>query len=140
MTCRARLINCTGTECQHYFFFLNNINSNCFCLKFSYLTFLNKISKRPQCSDKVQNILSIDPTNDPLSNNNENNDEEGEINDGETTKRTFIPRIHCKYYQRGKCSWGKSCKFLHPGVNDTGNLCLNILLKRNNLSPFITLV
>lgn len=48
-------------------------------------------------------------------------EEEGEINDGEKVKRAFIPRVLCKYYQRGKCSWGRGCKFLHPGVNDTGN-------------------
>ena len=48
-------------------------------------------------------------------------EEEGEINDGEKVKKPFVPRVLCKFFQRGKCSWGRSCKFLHPGVNDTGN-------------------
>lgn len=48
-------------------------------------------------------------------------EEEGEINDGEKVRKAFVPRVPCKFYQRGKCSWGRNCKFLHPGVNDTGN-------------------
>ena len=48
-------------------------------------------------------------------------EEDGEINDGEKVRKAFIPRVPCKYYQRGKCTWGRTCKFLHPGVNDTGN-------------------
>jgi hypothetical protein len=48
-------------------------------------------------------------------------EEEGEINDGEKVRKAFVPRVMCKFYQRGKCSWGRACKFLHPGINDTGN-------------------
>ena len=54
-------------------------------------------------------------------------EEEGEINDGESVKKAFIPRILCKFHQRGKCTWGRTCKFLHPGVNDTGTYVLFVL-------------
>ena len=53
-------------------------------------------------------------------------EEDGEINDGEKTKKAFVPRVLCKYYQRGKCTWGRTCKFLHPGVNDTGRYIILI--------------
>lgn len=55
-------------------------------------------------------------------------EEEGEINDGEKVKKAFIPRVLCKYYQRGKCSWGRGCKFLHPGVNDTGKFLSSLFI------------
>lgn len=27
----------------------------------------------------------------------------------------------CRFYTRGQCTWGSSCRFLHPGVTDKGN-------------------
>lgn len=27
----------------------------------------------------------------------------------------------CRFYTRGQCTWGMSCRFLHPGVTDKGN-------------------
>lgn len=63
--------------------------------------------------------------------------EDGEIDDGEKVKRAFIPRIPCKYYQRGKCTWGRGCKFLHPGVNDTGNFFINFYYFILNMIEFI---
>ena len=46
--------------------------------------------------------------------------EEGEIKEpGERTKRPFIKPM-CRFFQRGHCTWGINCRFLHPGVNDKG--------------------
>ena len=42
--------------------------------------------------------------------------EEGEIKD---SKKTFNRPV-CKYYHRGNCTWGGSCKFVHVGVSDNG--------------------
>lgn len=31
------------------------------------------------------------------------------------------PKPVCRFYTRGQCTWGMSCRFLHPGVTDKGN-------------------
>jgi len=31
-----------------------------------------------------------------------------------------VPRETCRFYQRGNCTWGDRCRFIHPGVNDKG--------------------
>ncbi|BFZ19185.1 hypothetical protein BsWGS_22223 [Bradybaena similaris] len=45
--------------------------------------------------------------------------EEGEIKEPGSRKPFIKPM--CRFFQRGSCSWGPSCRFLHPGVNDMGN-------------------
>lgn len=50
--------------------------------------------------------------------------EEGEVKDSEmkdtpSLEQTF-PQI-CSFYRRGKCSFGNSCKFLHPHADNKGN-------------------
>ena len=70
--------------------------------------------KNENRKDRFRNEKQPTEESKPLS------EEEGEINDGEKVKKAFVPKIVCKFFQRGKCSWGRVCKFLHPGVNDTG--------------------
>ncbi|RUS71160.1 hypothetical protein EGW08_021086 [Elysia chlorotica] len=45
--------------------------------------------------------------------------EEGEIKEPGARKPFMKPM--CRFFQRGNCTWGVSCRFLHPGVNDKGN-------------------
>ena len=33
------------------------------------------------------------------------------------------PKI-CRFFQRGHCTWGDQCNFIHPGVNDKGGYSL----------------
>ncbi|XP_050544752.1 zinc finger CCCH domain-containing protein 18 [Daktulosphaira vitifoliae] len=48
--------------------------------------------------------------------------EEGEVSDeGEHRPEETEPRPICRFYSRGQCTWGASCRFLHPGVTDKGN-------------------
>uniref|UniRef100_A0A8D8UTW6 Zinc finger CCCH domain-containing protein 18 n=1 Tax=Cacopsylla melanoneura TaxID=428564 RepID=A0A8D8UTW6_9HEMI len=48
--------------------------------------------------------------------------EEGEVSDeGECRPEENEPRPICRFYSRGACTWGSSCRFLHPGVTDKGH-------------------
>uniref|UniRef100_A0A6M2DT82 Putative zinc finger ccch domain-containing protein 18-like isoform x2 n=1 Tax=Xenopsylla cheopis TaxID=163159 RepID=A0A6M2DT82_XENCH len=48
--------------------------------------------------------------------------EEGEVTDGEENRpEETEPRPVCRFFARGQCTWGVSCRFLHPGVTDKGN-------------------
>lgn len=48
--------------------------------------------------------------------------EEGELSDGDDARpEETEPRPVCRFYNRGQCTWGVSCRFLHPGVTDKGN-------------------
>ncbi|XP_072169163.1 uncharacterized protein [Diadema setosum] len=49
--------------------------------------------------------------------------EEGEVKDPNEKKRPETRPI-CRFYTRGHCTWGGSCRFIHPGVNDKGNYSL----------------
>ncbi|XP_068618337.1 zinc finger CCCH domain-containing protein 18 isoform X4 [Battus philenor] len=48
--------------------------------------------------------------------------EEGEVSDeAERRPEENEPRPVCRFFSRGACTWGVSCRFLHPGVTDKGN-------------------
>jgi len=49
--------------------------------------------------------------------------EDGEISDeDETIKNERLePKPVCRFFSKGQCTWGQSCRFLHPGVLDKGN-------------------
>lgn len=56
--------------------------------------------------------------------------EEGEVSDeGERRPEETEPRPVCRFYSRGQCTWGMSCRFLHPGVTDKGNYTMFDLVR-----------
>ena len=52
--------------------------------------------------------------------------EEGEVSDEdeEARKERLKPQPVCRFYSKGACTWGSSCRFIHPGVLDTGRSVL----------------
>lgn len=47
--------------------------------------------------------------------------EEGEVTDEDDVRPEEVePRPVCRFFSRGQCTWGASCRFLHPGVTDKG--------------------
>ncbi|XP_044254292.1 zinc finger CCCH domain-containing protein 18 isoform X2 [Tribolium madens] len=56
--------------------------------------------------------------------------EEGEVTDeDEVRPEETEPRPVCRFFSRGQCTWGASCRFLHPGVTDKGNYTMFELIR-----------
>lgn len=56
--------------------------------------------------------------------------EEGEVTDEEEKRpEETEPKPICRFYTRGQCTWGMSCRFLHPGVTDKGNYTMFDLVR-----------
>lgn len=54
--------------------------------------------------------------------------EEGEVTDeDEVRPEETEPRPVCRFFSRGQCTWGASCRFLHPGVTDKGQFSFLII-------------
>lgn len=63
----------------------------------------------------------------------EKNESDGEVEEGEELEEGEVtdedekrpeenePKPICRFFTRGQCTWGMSCRFLHPGVTDKGN-------------------
>lgn len=67
--------------------------------------------------------------------------EEGELTDeDENRPEETEPRPICRFYSRGQCTWGSSCRFVHPGVTDKGNYTMfdvvRPLVPANGLSSY----
>ncbi|CAH1961174.1 unnamed protein product [Acanthoscelides obtectus] len=56
--------------------------------------------------------------------------EEGEVTDEDDVRpEETEPRPVCRFFSRGQCTWGASCRFLHPGVTDKGNYTMFDLVR-----------
>ena len=56
--------------------------------------------------------------------------EDGEISDEDETLRNERnePKPVCRFYSKGQCTWGASCRYASRGVNLNFNLELTCLL------------
>ena len=39
-----------------------------------------------------------------------------------------VPREICRFFERGHCTYGDRCRFIHPGINDKGWTALRKLV------------
>jgi len=61
--------------------------------------------------------------------------EEGEVTDeDEHRPEENDTKPVCRFYTRGQCTWGISCRFLHPGVTDKGNYTMFDMVRPVNAS------
>jgi len=95
-------------------------------------------SSREEVSSPQQDESKLDKTGDEDGEINDDekkdNDDDNELESGEELEDGEIsdedealknernePKAVCRFYNRGHCTWGTSCRFLHPGVLDKGN-------------------
>lgn len=63
--------------------------------------------------------------------------EEGEVSDeDEARPEETEPRPVCRFFSRGQCTWGASCRFLHPGVTDKGHYTMFEVVRPTLLSEY----
>lgn len=56
--------------------------------------------------------------------------EDGEVTDGDEKRpEESEPKAVCRFFTRGQCTWGMSCRFLHPGTTDKGNYTMFDLVR-----------
>lgn len=86
------------------------------------------VSDNPKKVPEVKEITEKPAKEDGEHNSNDGSIESGEeLEDGEVTdgddKRPeeSEPKAVCRFFTRGQCTWGMSCRFLHPGTTDKGN-------------------
>ncbi|KAK5643001.1 hypothetical protein RI129_009168 [Pyrocoelia pectoralis] len=89
----------------------------------------NENSKEKDYKDKSseQELGELD---DDGKNEKKDELEEGELTDEDDARpEETEPRPVCRFFSRGQCTWGASCRFLHPGVTDKGNYTMFDLVR-----------
>uniref|UniRef100_A0A034WMK5 Zinc finger CCCH domain-containing protein 18 n=1 Tax=Bactrocera dorsalis TaxID=27457 RepID=A0A034WMK5_BACDO len=87
--------------------------------------------------EKLVDEQESKPSNDRVKNSKSDGEaddgeelEEGEVSDeDEKRPEETEPKPVCRFYTRGQCTWGMSCRFLHPGVTDKGNYTMFDLVR-----------
>lgn len=91
----------------------------------------NDVSKEDEKSEEKENDKKSEkPSSLKQRDGEEEELEEGEVSDeDEKRPEETEPKPVCRFYTRGQCTWGMSCRFLHPGVTDKGNYTMFDLVR-----------